>query len=69
MASIDLGEGGGRGSVDRVYLDSKGCRPKCGFNDQHTGQEHFAQGLFSCLALTDEVYGNSMENVCCPPLF
>lgn len=33
------------------------------------GQKHFAQCLFSCLALTNKVYGSSMENVCCFSLF
>lgn len=44
-------------------------QPSVWFNDQHTGQEHFAQCLFSCLALTNKVYGSSMENVCCFSLF
>lgn len=59
----------GRGLVDYVYHGSRGCSPTCGFNDQHTGQKHFAQCLFSCLALTNKVYGSSMENVCCFSLF
>ena len=59
----------GRGLVDYVYRGSRGCSPTCGFNDQHTGQKHFAQCLFSCLALTNKVYGSSMENVCCFSLF
>lgn len=59
----------GRGLVDYVYRGSRGCSPTCGFNDQHAGQKHFAQCLFSCLALTNKVYGSSMENVCCFSLF
>lgn len=59
----------GRGLVDYVYRGSRGCSPTCGFNDLHAGQKHFAQCLFSCLALTNKVYGSSMENVCCFSLF
>lgn len=64
-ALIDMGKGVG----DYVYRGSRGCSPTCGFNDQHAGQKHFAQCLFSCLALTNKVYGSSMENVCCFSLF
>lgn len=62
--------GGGAGwLVDSVYPSSRDCSLMCGFNDQHTGQKHFAQCLFSCLALTNKVYGSSMENVCCFSFF
>lgn len=59
----------GRGLVDYVDCGSRGCSLTCGFNDQHARQKHFAQCLFSCLALTNKVYGSSMENVCCFSLF
>lgn len=57
MVGEKLGDG-----LRPVYPSSKDCSLMCGFNDEHTGQKHFAQCLFSCLALTNKVYGSSMEN-------
>lgn len=56
----------GRGLVDYGSRQRLQPRVRCG---DHAGREHFAQCLFSCLALTNKVYGSSMENVGCFSLF
>ena len=63
------GRGPGRAGEAGGYPSSRDCSLTCGFHGQHAGQKHFAQCLFSCLALTNKVYGSSMENVCCFFLF
>lgn len=58
----------GRGSVEYVYWQQR-LQPTVWFSRPARRGEHFAQCLFSCLALTNKVYGSSMENGVFPFFF